>query len=232
MIVVPSGSFMMGAPPDEAAQDASAGPQHVVSFAKPFAVSRYQLTFDEWEACVAYGDCKAKEENGWGRGNRPVIFISWKDAKAYVAWLARMTSKPYRLLSEAEYEYVARAGAHTSYPWGEDIGNRNANCDGCGSRWDDMQTAPVGSFPPNRFGVYDMAGNVWEWVEDCLHKDYKGAPNDGSSWIDGGICGTRVQRGGGWDSPIDLLRSFYRNWNATDNSDKDFGFRVARTLTP
>jgi formylglycine-generating enzyme required for sulfatase activity len=230
MVVVPAGSFVMGARPDEVGQDSSPQPQHAVTFARPFAVSKYQVTFDEWDACVAYGDCKPKDDNGWGRGSRPTIFVSWRDAKDYVGWLARMTGKPYRLPSEAEYEYAARAGSQTAYPWGEEIGKNNAVCDGCGSQWDNKETAPVGSFAPNRFGLYDAAGNVWEWVEDCLHADYHGAPNDGSAWTGGGMCGTRVQRGAGWGSPTELLRSFFRNWNAIDNSDKDFGFRIARTL--
>lgn len=232
MTVIPSGSFTMGAPPDESGEDASARPHHIVTIAKPFAVSTYQVTFDEWGTCVAYGDCAPKDDNGWGSGTRPVIFVTWKDAETYVVWLSKMTGKSYRLLSEAEYEYVMRAGSQAAYPWGDQIEKNNADCDGCGSQWDDKQTAPVGSFAPNRFGLHDMTGNVWEWVEDCLHTDYGGAPNDGSAWTKDGICGTRIQRGGGYDSPIPLLRSFFRNWNATDNADKDFGFRVTRTLSP
>ena len=118
-----------------------------------------------------------------------------------MAWLSKMTGKPYRLLTEAEYEYATRAETQTAYPWGDDIGKNNANCNGCGSKWDNRQTAPVGSFKPNAFGLYDMVGNVWEWVEDCFHDNYNGAPTDGSAWIEGGNCKFRVVRGGAWDFP-------------------------------
>src|SRR5205823_12154354 len=128
---------------------------------------------------------------GWGRGRRPVINVSWDDAKAYAAWLANRTGKAYRLLSEAEWEYAARAGTTTVYFWGDAIGNNNANCDGCGSQWDKRQTAPVGSFKSNAFGLYDMAGNVWQWVQDCYHADYQGAPTAGSEWTSGD-CSRRV----------------------------------------
>jgi formylglycine-generating enzyme required for sulfatase activity len=112
--------------------------------------------------------------------------VSWEDAKQYVAWIAKLTGKPYRLLTEAEWEYAARAGTTTSYSWGNDIGKGNANCDRCGSQWDNERTAPVGSFKPNGFGLYDMHGNVWEWCEDAWHDNYKGAPADGSAWLLGG----------------------------------------------
>jgi formylglycine-generating enzyme required for sulfatase activity len=137
------------------------------------------------------------------------------------------------LLSEAEYEYAARAGTQTAYPWGNKIGSGNANCAKCGSRWDGEQTAPVGSFPPNRFGLYDMIGNVDEFVEDCYHDDYDGAPQDGSAWIDaGGKCKKRVIRSSSWGDPPEDLRSAYRDWTSADESDNSIGFRVARTLGP
>ena len=207
MVVVPAGSFMMGSLPTEKDRDAAEGPQHIVTIAKPFAVAKFELTFDEWDTCVAYGDCpQGVSDGGWGRGQQPVIFVTWDDAQRYAAWLSKMTGKPYRLLTEAEYEYATRAGTTTAYPWGNDIGKNNANCNGCGSKWDNQQTAPVGSFKPNAFGLYDMVGNVFEWVEDCVHANYDGAPTDGSAWIEGGLCTYRLDRGGLLELPFTPLR--------------------------
>jgi hypothetical protein len=166
------------------------------AFNRLFAVAKFPVTFDEWDACVAGGGCSGNtnpDDNRWGRGKRPVIYVSWNDAKEYVNWLSRRTGKPYRLLSEAEYEYAARAGTNTRYPWGDEIDKGKANCRGCGSPFSpspsttqvtcqnpgNNQTAPVGSFPPNQFSLYDMIGNVWEWVEDCKHTGR--APVDGSA---------------------------------------------------
>ena len=143
-------------------------PQHKVMIAKPFAVSKFDVTFDDWDACVAAGGCPGQRSDaGWDGASQPVINVSWDDARQYVAWLSRMTGKTYRLLTEAEWEYAARAGTQTAYSWGDEIGKGNANCRRCGSQWDGRQTSPVGSFKPNAFGLYDMHGNVWEWVEDC-----------------------------------------------------------------
>ena len=125
------------------------------------------MTFVEWDACAAHSDCSQVDDHGWGHNRQPAINVSWDDAKRYVAWLSKITGKTHRLLTEAEYEYATRAGTKTAYPWGDAIGGNNANCAGCGSRWDVAQTAPVGSFAPNKFGLYDMVGNVWEWVEDA-----------------------------------------------------------------
>jgi formylglycine-generating enzyme required for sulfatase activity len=233
MIVVPAGSFMMGSPSTEDGRYANESPQHIVAIAEPFAVSKYEVTFAEWDTCVAYGACKqTPADSGWGRGQRPVIYVNWDDARQYAAWLSKITGKPYRLLSEAEYEYAARAGTLTAYPWGDDIklnGTAMTNCDGCGSQWDKQQTAPVGSFAANRFGLYDMVGNVWEWVEDCYHDDYNGAPADGSPWI--GNCGDRVVRAGAWDIAPRNVRSALRAGINTDNRANYLGFRVARALT-
>src|SRR5262249_17947659 len=155
----------------------------------------------DWDACSAYGNCDQISDNGWGRGPQPVINVTWDDANRYVSWLSRITGKHYRLLSEAEYEYAARAGTSTAYPWGNDIGKNQANCNGCGSMWDNKQPAPVGSFASNDFGLYDMVGNVGQWVEDCFHPNYEGAPTNGSAWTTGD-CRRRVVRGGSWtDDP-------------------------------
>ncbi len=232
MIVVPGGSFVMGSPEGQGAEDEQ--PQHNVTIAEPFAVSKFELTFDEWGVCAAQGYCaKHIGDSGWGRGNRPVINVTWDGAKEYVAWLSKITGKPYRLLTEAEYEYAARAGTTTVYPWGDDIklnGTAMANCKGCGSQWDAKQTAPVGSFAPNQFGLHDMIGNVLEWVEDCYHSDYNGAPTDGSAWIEGDSCSFRVIRGGGYFSDPDNLRSAFRLHVPSSVTLDDFGFRVGRTL--
>ena len=231
MVVVPAGEFMMGSPPNEKGRDSDEEPQHKVVFAKPFAVSKFEVTFDEWQACVAYGDCGPHvSDSGWGRGQRPVINISWNAAERFAAWLSRMTGKTYRLLAEAEWEYAARAGTTTAYSWGDEIGKGNANCDGCGSRWDNRQTAPVGSFRANAFGLHDMHGNVWEWVQDCKHDNYNGAPADGSGWTAGGDCSRRVVRGGSWDHDPSDARSANRGWYLSDGRYDHLGIRVGRTL--
>ncbi len=230
MIVVPASPFKMGSP--EGQGDKTEHPQHDVTIARPFAVAKFELTFDEWDACAAHGDCAHVGDSGWERDRRPTINVSWDDAQTYVKWLSRITGKPYRLLSEAEYEYAARAGTQTAYPWGPEIklnGKAMANCAGCGSQWDGKQTAPAGSFPANRFGLYDMVGNVWEWTEDCWNPNYKGAPVDGLAWTSGD-CNIRVVRGGSWVSlPV---RSAARSRGYTGDRSLDLGFRVARTLTP
>jgi len=231
MIVVPAGSFTMGSPTNQG-HDALEEPQHKVTIAKPFAVAKLELTFAEWDACVAYGDCMHVSDSGFGRGQQPAINVSWNDAQRYVGWLSRMTGKPYRLLSEAEYEYAMRAGTQTVYPWGDEIGQENANCNGCGSQWDGQHPAPVGSFAPNRFGLYDMVGNVWESVEDCGHADYNGAPEDGSAWIEGADCSGRVVRGGSWLDFPEFLRSAARDGRSIDAQFSNYGLRVGRTLTP
>lgn len=228
MVVIPAGSFTMG----EAGHTRET-PLHTVTFRAPFAVGRFTVAFDEWDACVADGGCNGYRPNdyGWGRGRRPVIDVSWDDAGGYATWLAHKTGKPYRLISEAEFEYVARAGTTTAYWWGPFVGTGNANCDGCGSQWDDRQTAPVGSFKPNAFGVYDTAGNVTEWVEDRWNESYSGAPVDGSAWTTGDPRRV-VLRNGSWYNTDRFLRSAYRNGDAPRLRNKKIGFRVALLLTP
>src|SRR5262249_28323751 len=165
MIVVPAGSFRMGSPATENGHYVDEGPEHRVVFANPIAVSKFPVTFADWDACVSAGGCLQEgraDDVGWGRGTRPVIFVSWDDAQAYLAWLSTITGKPYRLLSEAEQEYAARAGSTTAFSWGQEAGKNNGNCNGCGNQWDNRQTSPVGSFKPNAFGLHDTAGNVWQ----------------------------------------------------------------------
>jgi formylglycine-generating enzyme required for sulfatase activity len=235
MIVIPAGTFMMGSPEGETGRLAHEGPQHEVKIAKPFAVSKFEVTWDEWDACVKYGDCAQNiSDSAWGHGSLPVINVTWEQAKQYVAWFSRMAGQTYRLLSEAEWEYAARAGTSTAYPWGDEIGNGNANCSGCGSQWaDEKKTAPVGSFPANAFDLHDMNGNVWEWVEDCYQSNYNGAPADGSALIVRD-CINHVVRGGSWIvwQVPQTARSASRENYAKDNRRAHVGFRVARTLIP
>jgi formylglycine-generating enzyme required for sulfatase activity len=239
MVVLPAGSFLMG---EVQTQNSSANPSgqmlsstappHQVTITKPFAVSRFELTYNEWDTCVAYGDCAEGIPDSFGRGQRPVSNVTWDDAQHYSAWLSKMTGKPYRLLTEAEYEYATRAGTQTAYPWGDDIGKGNANCYGCGTQWDGKQTAPVGSFPPNMFGLYDMVGNQWEWVEDCFHPTYDGAPTDGSAWTTACLIQSRhVIRAGSFLTAPQYLRSAARFGGTTILRNFGPGFRIARTLT-
>jgi formylglycine-generating enzyme required for sulfatase activity/DNA-binding winged helix-turn-helix (wHTH) protein len=232
MVVVPAGQFVMGSPADEAGHNKAEEPQHIVTFAKAFAVSKFELTFADWDACAAYGDCDPNvSDSGRGRSRQPVINVDWYDAQRYVAWLSRSTGKAYRLLSESEWEYAARGGTQSAHSWGQDVGKGNANCIGCGTEWDGKQAAPAGSFPPNPFGLHDMEGNVWEWVEDCLHADYHGAPDDGTAWTDAD-CQTHVARGGAWLGGPLAMRNANRIRTATPARGTAVGFRVARTIAP
>ena len=233
LVVVPPGRFMMGSPSSEPGRYDHEGPVHEVAIARPFAVGVYEVTFEEWDACVSGGGCGGyrPDDRGWGRGRRPVINVSWDDAQAYVRWLSGRTGKAYRLLSESEWEYVARAGTATRYWWGDDVGRGRANCAECGTRWDGERTAPVGTFAASPFGLHDVHGNVFEWVADCWNGRYAGAPGDGSAW-ESGRCGRRVLRGGAWSGDPRYLRCAFRSRNATGNRNYIVGFRVARTLAP
>jgi formylglycine-generating enzyme required for sulfatase activity len=230
MVALSSGKLLMGSPPGQGERTGREYPMHQVAIGYRFAVAKFEATFAEWNACVTHGDCDPHiNSNGWGYGRQPVINVSWYDARRYAAWLRRITGKPYRLLSEAEYEYAARAGTQTDYPWGPNIGTRNANCGNCGSQWDHRQAAPVGSFAANRFGLFDMVGNVFEWVEDCFHENYNDAPTDGSTWASPN-CMRHVVRGGGWLSHPGLLRTASRDWVGRNDRKDYVGFRVAREL--
>ena len=233
MVVVPADAFRMGCLSGDGSCYDEEKPVREVRIGQPFALSVHEVTFADWDACLAAGGCGGHEpdDEGWGRGARPVINVSWDDAGEYVSWLSAQTGAEYRLPSEAEWEYTARAGTVTKYRWGNEIGVNRANCRRCGSRWDGTQTAPVGSFPPNGFGFYNMHGNVWEWVADCWNGNYEEAPSDGSAWLDG-RCDWRVLRGGSWDGVPKDLRAANRGWIFTHDRYGGVGFRVARTLTP
>ena len=231
MVVVPSGEFMMGAPDTEKDRMKGEFPQREVTIAAPFAIGKFEVTFTEWETCVANEGCianKSPDDRGWGKGRRPVINVSWNEARQYVEWLSAMTGKTYRLLTEAEWEYAARAGSTTAYSWGDEVGENNANCKGCKSEWDGKQTAPVGSFEPNGFGLYDMHGNVSEWVQDC-HVDYSKAASDGSAAPETPGC-IRVLRGGSWSLNQRLMRAAVRLREVPRFASIIIGFRVGREL--
>ena len=192
MVVVPAGEFVMGSPESEPDSTAGERPQHKVTIAKPFAVGRFPVTFKQWDACVAAGACRYRpSDRGWGRGERPVINILWDDAKEYLWWLSRVTGKPYRLLSEAEREYVTRAGTTTAFWWGAAFVPTQANQ----RRADDRVSSFIRSQP---LGLYQVHGNVYDWVEDCWNDNYDGAPTDGSAWM-GGNCNGHVLRGGSFN---------------------------------
>ena len=223
LVIVPSGSFMMGS--DDA--DSDEQPVHEVTIPYRFAVGKYEVTFSEFDACVSDGGCSHRpDDQGWGRGDRPVINVSWNDAQEYVRWISLETGESYRLLSESEWEYVARADTTTAYHFGSGISSSQANFERNVGK-----TVSVGSYPANSFGLHDVHGNVWEWVEDCLNGDYHGAPSDGSAWV-GGDCGYRVLRGGSWYNGSWNLRSADRSRDTSGNRVNDDGFRVARTLAP
>jgi formylglycine-generating enzyme required for sulfatase activity len=227
MIVVPAGAFLMGSEDGEEIE----GPAHHVTIAMPFAVGRFEVTFAEWDACVSEGGCQhTPSDAGWGRERRPVIDVSSDHVTTqYLPWLAKKTGKPYRLLSEAEWEYAARAGTRTAFSWGDALGRNRANCDGCGSQWDKRRTAPVGSFPANSFGLHDMHGNVYELTGDCWNSNYQAAPVDGSAWTKGD-CKRRTIRGGSWFTTLKYLRSSHRDSDSTRYKNSNVGFRVARAL--
>jgi formylglycine-generating enzyme required for sulfatase activity len=253
MVALPAGKFIMGSPKT----DRNAGPdeiQHPVRIGYPLAVGQYPVTVHDYLGCVAAGGCRlpewkeAKAEVApvdplapnpinpydnpslfFSAAASPVVGISWEDAKAYAAWLSRKTGQSYRLLTEAEWEYAARAGSTTIYPWGDKIGVNNANCVHCGSLWDGEKIAPVGSFAPNAFGLYDMIGNVEEWVEDCYARWSPAHPSDGSAFIISGECLSHVTRGGAYNSPKRLVGSASRDVDGGDRSAY-VGFRIARTL--
>jgi formylglycine-generating enzyme required for sulfatase activity len=238
MVVVPEGKFIMGSPPDEPERDYDEGPEHPVTIPKSFAVGKYAVTFEEWDACAADGGCDGytPADEGWGRGSRPVINVSWDDAHAYAQWLSRKTGKTYRLLSDAEREYATRAGTTTPFWWGTSITPDQANYSGNhiykggGNKGEYRgKTLTVNSFEPNPWGLYQVHGNVWEWVQDCHVNNYLEAPADGSPAKETHGC-VRVLRGGSWFIEPGDLRAANRSVLAPTHRDHGIGIRVARTL--
>ena len=235
MVVLPTGSFRMGSLSGEIGRDSDEGPVHTVNISQRIAMGRYELTFADYDR-FADADSRRSRPNdrGWGRGSRPVIRVSQADAKAYAAWLSAQTGKTYRLPSESEWEYAARAGTRMRYSWGNEIGDNRANCDGCGSEWDGEQTAPVGRFAANAFGLFDMHGNVRERVADCWHDNYEGAPIDGRAWTTNcdGWSQKAVVRGGSWLNAPQGLRCAFRGWHSPSYRYSALGFRLVQELNP
>ena len=226
MVVLPTGRFLMGDLYGRSFDNER--PVRTVTISRPIAMGKYPVTFEEYDRFVSATGAVRPEDADWGRGTRPVIDVSQEEAKAYAVWLSEQTGKRYRLPSEAEWEYAARAGTTTEYSWGNEIGRNRANCDRCGSEWDCKQTAPVGSFAANSFGLYDMHGNVWEWVADCWHDNYEGAPTDGRAWTTGGDESSAVMRGGSWVNNPHGMRSASRYRIRSSSRDRIYGFRLVR----
>ena len=241
MVVIPEGRFRMGCVSGKNCDD-DEKPVHEVRVAS-FELSKYEVTFEEYDRFTVVTGRKSPKDEGWGRGRRPVINVSWEDAVAYTEWLSAQTGERYRLPTEAEWEYAARAGSVTKFHFGNDAsqlcryGNhadtstdfdwRNTACsDGVGKR-----TATVGSYQPNAFELHDVHGNLWEWVQDCWNGSYQGAPTDGSAWTSGD-CESRVLRGGSWNDRPENLRAANRDGLTSGGRFSYYGFRVARTLTP
>jgi formylglycine-generating enzyme required for sulfatase activity len=227
MIVIPAGSFEMG--DVHAIGDGEEKPVHTVHIQKPFALSNCQLKFDEYDYYAEVTDRFSKEDEGWGRGTRPVINVSWEDAVEYAKWLSMQTGKRYRLPTEAEWEYAARSGGEDKIWAGISDEKQLVDYAVFGIK----QTRPVASKKPNGFGLFDMSGNVWEWIEDCWHENYTGAPTDGSAWLEAnrGNCGKRVVRGGSWDDKLAFsLRAANRRGEYADYGFSHIGFRLARDI--
>ena len=235
LVVVPAGSFLMGSPETEEGHDPGEGPQHDVRFARPFAMGRYPVTFEEYDHFCDETGREPPPDQGWGRGRRPVINVSWEDATAYCAWLGQRTGQAYRLPSEAEWEYACRAGTTTPFWTGATISTEQANFDGNfvygpgGTGVSREQTTPVGTFAANPWRLHDMHGNVWEWCQDCWHEGYAGAPADGSASLQGD-CSLRVVRAGSWADRPTVLRSANRGRVEPDDRHYFLGFRVSRVL--
>ncbi len=215
------GKFDMG---DIKKKDILAVPAHKVSLSD-FYIGKFEVTFDQYDKfCNATGRNKP-QDNGLGRGARPVINVSWQDAIDFTEWLSKKSGRTIRLPSESEWEFTARGGKTTPYWWGFQLTPGMANCLDCGSKWDKQNTAPVGSFPPNPYGIYDLTGNVYEWCQDTRHDNYEGAPIDNSAWVSKDTS-TRITRGGSWQQFGTEIRSFARSWERGDKGYKDVGFRL------
>ncbi|SEQ47568.1 Formylglycine-generating enzyme, required for sulfatase activity, contains SUMF1/FGE domain [Solimonas aquatica] len=240
MVLLPAGSFLMG-------NDSGAGngydlPLHEVRV-NAFAIGRHEVTRGQWQACVRDKVCESLPD-GAGDPRLPAAQLSWKQAQRYLQWLSVRSDHHYRLPSEAEWEYAARAGTQTQYSWGNlsrsacsyaNSFDRSGRAAYPAWNWDIdcddgyAQTAPVGSFAANAWGLYDMLGNVWEWVQDCWNPDYRGAPSDARAWL-AGDCGKRVNRGGGWGNHPRSLKVFNRDADGVDSFSDGLGFRVARDV--
>ncbi len=226
MISIAPGSFKMG---DSAGRTVESG-THMVAIKTPLAVGRYEVSFADWDQCISDKGCSHRpDDKGWGRGKQPVMNVSLNDVISYLRWLSNKAGKTYRLPSEAEWEYLARGGVPDRWPWGGQPSAKQANCKDCGGQWGGRQSAPVGSFAANKFGIYDAIGNVWEMTRDCKHDSYAGAPTDGQPWLTGD-CAYVMVRGGSWDTPKENTYVAIRNWMTTEARHELVGFRVIREL--
>jgi formylglycine-generating enzyme required for sulfatase activity len=220
MVSLSGGTFAMGSD-----DDPSEKPIHHVRI-KPFAISKFPVTVREWNACVAANSCTFVPT---GKDDAPVANLSWTDAQQFVEWLSKVTQKPFRLPSEAEWEYAARSGTRTKFWWGDQLQADTANCKGCNEPYDTSQPLKVGSLRPNPFGLYDMGGNIDQWVDDCWHKNYQGAPSDGSAWVDNN-CVSHVIRSGSWKNDPSYVRPSNRDHYDTSVRYPTHGLRVAHSL--
>jgi formylglycine-generating enzyme required for sulfatase activity/class 3 adenylate cyclase len=220
MVSIPGGTFAMGSD-----DDPSEKPIHRVTI-KPFAISKFPITVREWNACVAAKSCTYVPT---GKDDAPVANLSWADAQQFVEWLSKTTQRSFRLPSEAEWEYAARGGTRTKFWWGDQLQANMANCKGCDQPYDASQPLKVGSFKPNPFGLYDMGGNIHQWMTDCWHKNYQGAPSDGSPWVDND-CPSHVMRSGSWKNDPSYVRPSSRDQYDTGVRYPTHGFRVAHSL--
>ncbi|MGZ3159327.1 MAG: SUMF1/EgtB/PvdO family nonheme iron enzyme [Burkholderiaceae bacterium] len=223
MIALSAGEFVMGSNSD----DPSEKPAHRVTIGTPFAIGKFEVTVDQWNACVAAGACPREASDANRPKNTPVRDVSWDDAQLYVKWLSTLSGKPYRLPTEAEWEYAVRGGTSTRFWWGDKMRTGTANCKECGDPWHQEGPEKVGSFSANPYGLYDMNGSVWEWVSDCWHNNYKNAPTDGHAWSEA-TCRVRVIRGGSWREGASYMTSTTRfKYDASVRHSQN-GFRVAR----
>ena len=234
---LPPKSCPSGASPDDEAYDDET-PQHKVRISRSFRMGIYEVTLGQFKKYIADAGRDDLLTDDFIKYNRngdraPVVYVSQPDAQGFIRWLNKKEgTQAYRLPTEAEWEYAARAGTTKRYSWGNGIGRNRANCDGCGSQWDDKRPAPVGSFAANAFGLYDMHGNVWEWVEDCWHDNYKGAPTDGRAWKTGCDGELAVLRGGSWVDILRRLRSAHRGGNGPSARYSTLGFRLVQDSNP
>jgi formylglycine-generating enzyme required for sulfatase activity len=225
LVSLPPGSFTMGSN----SSDPSEKPAHPVSIKAPFAIGKYEVTVEQWNACVEAGACPRVSSDPKVPRTAPVRDVSWDDAQAYLQWLGKVSGKAYRLPTEAEWEYAARGGTASKYWWGDGMQPGKANCKECGDPWRQEGPADVGSFAANPYGLHDMNGSVWEWVGDCWHTSYKGAPDDGSAWEEKN-CGSRVIRGGSWREGGSYMMSTTRFKYDAGVRHSQNGFRVARDV--
>jgi formylglycine-generating enzyme required for sulfatase activity len=225
LVSLPGGTFEMGSNSDDPAER----PVHRVSIGHPFAIGKYEVTIEQWNACADTNGCPRIDIEGNASKTAPIRNLSWDDAQVYVKWLTKTTGKTYRLPSEAEWEYAARGGTTTTYWWGNEMRKGYADCKDCGEPWRKDSPVNVGSFIPNPFGLFDMNGSVWEWVGDCWHSSYKGAPADGRVWDEAG-CPMRVIRGGSWPDGAAYMQSSTRFKYSPSVRQSQNGMRVARDM--